>query len=125
MALGPTQPLTEMSTRNISWGKSGRCVRLTTYHHPVPLSLNLGTLTSWNVLGVSRLVTGLLYLFTVFRRKANWTGYILCRNCLMEHVIEVKTHGRIEVTKDEEEDIRNYWTTLRKRQDSGKLKKKH
>jgi hypothetical protein len=30
MALGSTQPLTEMSTRRISWGKCGRCVRLTT-----------------------------------------------------------------------------------------------
>ena len=31
MALGSTQPLTEMNTRSISWGgKSGRCVRLTT-----------------------------------------------------------------------------------------------
>jgi len=31
MALGLTQPLTEMSTRNISLGgKCGRCVRLTT-----------------------------------------------------------------------------------------------
>jgi len=29
MALGSTQPLTEMSTGSISWGKSGRCVRLT------------------------------------------------------------------------------------------------
>jgi len=29
MALGSTQPLTEMSTRSISWGKGGRCVRLT------------------------------------------------------------------------------------------------
>jgi len=29
MALGLTQPLTEMSTRNISWGKGGRCVGLT------------------------------------------------------------------------------------------------
>jgi len=30
MALGLTQPLTEMSTRNISWGgKGGRCVELT------------------------------------------------------------------------------------------------
>jgi len=45
-------------------GKSGRCVRLTTYHHPVPLSRNLRTLTSWNPLGHSRPVTGLLYLFT-------------------------------------------------------------
>jgi hypothetical protein len=34
MALGSTQPLTEMSTRSISWGKGGRCVRLAT----LPLS---------------------------------------------------------------------------------------
>jgi hypothetical protein len=30
MVLGSTQPLTEMSSRCISWGKGGRCVRLTT-----------------------------------------------------------------------------------------------
>ena len=30
MALGSTQPLTEIGTRSISWVKSGRCVRLTT-----------------------------------------------------------------------------------------------
>ena len=30
MTLGSTQPLTEMSTRRISWGKGGRCIRLTT-----------------------------------------------------------------------------------------------
>jgi len=30
MALSLTQPLTEMSTRNISWDKGGRCVGLTT-----------------------------------------------------------------------------------------------
>jgi len=29
MALDSTQPLTEMSTRNISWGKGGRYVGLT------------------------------------------------------------------------------------------------
>ena len=29
MALGSNQPLTEMSTRRISWGKDGQCVRLT------------------------------------------------------------------------------------------------
>jgi len=63
MALGSTQPLTEMSTMNISLGKGGRCVRLTTYHNPVPLSRNLGTLTSWNPLGLSRPVTGMLYLY--------------------------------------------------------------
>ena len=31
MALGLTQPLTEINTKNISWGKGGRCVRLTTF----------------------------------------------------------------------------------------------
>ena len=37
MALGSIQPLTEMSTRCISWDKGGRCVRLTT----LPLSCAL------------------------------------------------------------------------------------
>ena len=46
MALGSTQPLVKMSTRNIPGGKGGRFVRLTTYHHTVPLSRNLGALTS-------------------------------------------------------------------------------
>jgi hypothetical protein len=36
---------------------------LTTYHHPVPLSRNLGTLTSWNPLDMFRPVMGLLYLY--------------------------------------------------------------
>jgi len=63
MALGSTQPLTEMSTRSFTGGKGGQCVRLTTYHHPVPLSRNLGTLTSWNPLGLSRPVIGLIYLY--------------------------------------------------------------
>jgi hypothetical protein len=31
MALESTQPLTEMSTRNIFWGKGGRCVGLKTF----------------------------------------------------------------------------------------------
>jgi hypothetical protein len=32
------------------------------------------------------------------RRKANWIGHILRRNCLLKHVIEGKIEGRIEVT---------------------------
>jgi hypothetical protein len=44
VALGSTQPLTEMSTRNPSWGKGGRCWQ--PYHLHVPIvykfwSLNL------------------------------------------------------------------------------------
>jgi hypothetical protein len=37
-------------------------------------------------------------LHTIKRRKANWIGHILRRNCLLKHVIEAKIHGRIEVT---------------------------
>jgi len=33
------------------------------YHHTVSLSRNLGTLTSWNLLGHFRPVTGLIYLY--------------------------------------------------------------
>ena len=64
MALGLTQPLTEMSTRNISWGKGGRCVGLTTLPPSCAVVVwSLGTLTSWNPLGHSRPGTGLLYLY--------------------------------------------------------------
>ena len=50
-------------------GKGGRCVRLTTYHHLVPLSRNLGTLTHWNPLGSSGPVTGLLYFLPCLTKK--------------------------------------------------------
>jgi hypothetical protein len=45
------------------WGKGGRCVRLTTYHLHVPMSRNLGALTSWNPVGLFRPVMGQLYNF--------------------------------------------------------------
>ena len=37
-------------------------------------------------------------LHEISKRKANWIGHILCRNCLLQRVIEGKTKGRIEVT---------------------------
>jgi len=36
-------------------------------------------------------------LQAVKRRKANWIGYVLCRNCLRKHVTEGKLGGIIEV----------------------------
>jgi hypothetical protein len=75
MALGSPQPLTEISTRCISWGvKAAGAQGWQPYHNPVPLSWNLGTLTSWNPLGHSRPVTGLLYLYLVISKgKCSWT----------------------------------------------------
>ena len=40
-------------------------------------------------------------LHEINKRKANWIGHILHRNCL----------------EDEEEDVGNYWLTLRKGED--------
>jgi hypothetical protein len=38
-------------------------------------------------------------LHTIKRRKANWIGHILHRNCLLKHVIEGKLEGRIEMMR--------------------------
>jgi hypothetical protein len=37
-------------------------------------------------------------LHAIKRRKANWIGHILSRNCLLKHVIEGKLQGRTEMT---------------------------
>ena len=38
-------------------------------------------------------------LHEIRKRKANWIGHILRRNCLVKQVIEGKIEGQIEVTK--------------------------
>jgi len=37
-------------------------------------------------------------LHEINKKKANWIGHILRRNCLLQRVIEGKIKGRIEVT---------------------------
>jgi hypothetical protein len=60
VTLGLTQPLTEMSTRDISWGsKGGRCVGLTTLPYSCADFLHiLGALTSRIPKGLSRPIMG-------------------------------------------------------------------
>jgi hypothetical protein len=38
-------------------------------------------------------------LHEIRKRKANWIGHILLRNCLLKHVIEGKIKGEMEMTK--------------------------
>jgi hypothetical protein len=38
-------------------------------------------------------------LHEISKRKANWIGHILCRNCLLKQVIEGKIKAEIEVTR--------------------------
>jgi hypothetical protein len=58
-------------------------------------------------------------LHTIKRRKANWIGHILRKNCLLKHVIEGKLEGMIEMTErrgrrhkqllDDLKENRRYW----------------
>ena len=57
-------------------------------------------------------------LHGIHKRKANWIGHILRRNCLLQRVIEGKIKEGIEVTKNEEEDVGSYRMTLRKGEDT-------
>ena len=38
-------------------------------------------------------------LYEIRKRKANWIGHILRRNCLLQQVTEGKIKGQIEVTR--------------------------
>ena len=38
-------------------------------------------------------------LHEIRKRKANWIGHIVRRNCLLQQVIEGKIKGQIEVTR--------------------------
>jgi hypothetical protein len=63
MALGSTQPLREMSTRDSYWGKDGRYLGLTTLSPSWADFLGiLGSPTSWCSKGLSRAVQRQLYL---------------------------------------------------------------
>jgi len=103
MALGSTQPLTGIFPGD----KGGRCIRLTTYHYPVPLSRNLGTLTSWNPLGLSRPIMGLLYFTLLYSFVARFSKVRtvdsaacvrrgLCIVFLLQHELESQKYPHLK-----------------------------
>jgi hypothetical protein len=57
-------------------------------------------------------------LHEISRRKVYWIGHILCRNCLLQQVIEEKVKGGIEMTRRRERRCRKLLDDLRKREDT-------
>ena len=57
-------------------------------------------------------------LQTTKRRKANWIGHVLRRNCLRTRVIEGKAERRIEVTGRQERRRKQLLYDLKKREDA-------
>jgi hypothetical protein len=58
-------------------------------------------------------------LHTIKRRMANWIGHILCRNCLLKHVIEGKVEGRIEMTGRRGRRHKQLLDDLKEKRDTG------
>jgi hypothetical protein len=54
-------------------------------------------------------------LHEIHRRKGNWIGHILRRNCLLQRVIEGKIQGGIEVTGRQGRRRRKLWDDLKER----------
>jgi hypothetical protein len=88
MALGSTQPLVKMSTRDVAGGKGGRCVKLTTYHHIVPMSRNLGALTLLELSGPAWPVMGVLYLYLyIYVYIYIYIRVYRCRNAIPTYTV--------------------------------------
>jgi hypothetical protein len=62
-------------------------------------------------------------LHTIRRRKANWVGHRLRRNCLLKHIIEGKIRGtrrrgrRCKQLLDDLKEARRYWKLKEEAQD--------
>jgi hypothetical protein len=61
-------------------------------------------------------------LHEIHKRKANWIGHILCRNCLLQQVTEGMVQGRIEVTGRQGRRSRKLLDDLKERRGYSHLK---
>jgi len=89
MALGLTQPLTEMSTRNISWRvKAAGAYDWQPYHLHVPMFLKSGSLNLLESSGPVQAYSGIALPFTfMLNVKLRWSTTRLLRSRIAEVVI--------------------------------------
>ena len=63
-------------------------------------------------------------LHEIRKRKANWIGHILRRNCLLQQVIEGKIKGEMEVTRRQGRRRKKLLDDLKDRRGYSHLKRK-
>jgi hypothetical protein len=90
---------TQAVSRDVPGGKGGLWVRLTTYHHIVPMSRNLGALTLLDRSGPVWPVMGVLYLYLLHRLWVDKSKLWLRKNlkrrgCAKVYVLSV--HFNVE-----------------------------
>ena len=73
MALGSTQPLTEMSTRLFPGGKGGGCVRLTTLPPICAVVMKSGNLNFLEPSGPLQTCNGTVYLYLYYTIRTTYT----------------------------------------------------
>jgi hypothetical protein len=61
-------------------------------------------------------------LYEIRKRRANWIGHILRRNCILQRVIEGKIQGRIDVTGRQGRRCRKLLDDLKERRGYSHLK---
>jgi hypothetical protein len=102
MALGSTQSLTEMSTRNLSGGvKDGRRVRLIILPPSVSrLSReNVEASTSHNPMGLHGLLQGYLYLFYIWAYFVSAICILVPCSCVLNLFLQYQIHNHLVYAK--------------------------
>jgi hypothetical protein len=61
-------------------------------------------------------------LHEIRKRKVNWFGHILIRNCLLKQVIEGKIKGELEMTRGQETRRKELLDDLKERRGYSHLK---
>ena len=108
VALRLTQPLTEMSTRNISWGvRTTGALGWQPCHLHVPTVLKSGSLTSWIPMGLARdcfpCAVSVQHIFTVCYYTLHTTHYTLHTTHYTLHTTQYTlhtTHYTLHTTND-------------------------
>jgi hypothetical protein len=87
MALGSTQPLTEISTRCISWGKCGRCLRLTTLWSSCAVVKKSGSLNLLETSGPLQACNGTALSLPLPLWVCMWVLYYNCKIITLPSVL--------------------------------------